>query len=276
MNDQKKKDAQNPGILVTEALTRRFENLTAVDALTISVDPGEVFGLLGPNGAGKTTAIKMLTTLLPPTSGSAKVAGFDIVRQAASVRRMIGYVPQALSVDGSLTGYENLLIFAKLYDIPRKERETRLRDALAFMGLSDAAGKLVRDYSGGMIRRLEIAQSTLHRPPVLFLDEPTIGLDPLARKAVWDHVERLRNDYGTTIVLTTHYMEEADSLCSRVAIMHLGKVAIIGTPAELKASIGGPEQTLDDVFVHYAGDTSESGGSYGETSSERRMAKRLG
>ena len=158
-------------ILETEKLTRRFGTLTAVDALTFSVDAGEMFGLLGPNGAGKTTAIKMLTTLLPPTSGEARVAGFDISRQAASVRRMIGYVPQALSVDGSLTGYENLLIFAKLYDIPRKERKTRLRDALAFMGLSDAADKLVREYSGGMIRRLEIAQSTLHRPPVLFLDD---------------------------------------------------------------------------------------------------------
>jgi ABC-2 type transport system ATP-binding protein len=255
-------------------LTRRFDTITAVDALTISVSTGEVFGLLGPNGAGKTTVIKMLTTLLPPTSGQATVAGYDIVRQPARVRRVIGYVPQALSVDGSLTGYENLLIFAKLYDIPRRERETRLRDALAFMGLSDSAGKLVREYSGGMIRRLEIAQSTLHRPQVLFLDEPTVGLDPLARKAVWEHVERLRDDYGTTIVLTTHYMEEADNLCSRVAIMHLGKVATIGTPEELKASIGGG--TLDDVFVHYAGDALESGGSYRETASERRMAKRLG
>ncbi|HEY7317248.1 MAG TPA: ATP-binding cassette domain-containing protein [Candidatus Binatia bacterium] len=261
-------------ILETEELTRRFGTLTAVDALTISVEAGEVFGLLGPNGAGKTTAIKMLTTLLPPTSGKATVAGFDITRQAAKVRRMIGYVPQALSVDGSLTGYENLLIFAKLYDIPRKERESRLRDALAFMGLTDASDKLVRKYSGGMIRRLEIAQSTLHRPPVLFLDEPTVGLDPLARKAVWEHVERLRDDYGTTIVMTTHYMEEADSLCDRVAIMHLGKVAVIGTPEELKTSVGGG--TLDDVFVHYAGDALESGGSYRETASERRMAKRLG
>jgi ABC-2 type transport system ATP-binding protein len=245
-----------------------------VDALTISVKAGELFGLLGPNGAGKTTAIKMLTTLLPPTSGKATVAGFDIVQQAAKVRRIIGYVPQAVSVDGSLTGYENLLIFAKLYDIPRQEREARLRGALAFMGLTDAAGKLVRDYSGGMIRRLEIAQSTLHRPAVLFLDEPTIGLDPLARKAVWEHVERLRDDYGTTIILTTHYMEEADTLCSRVAIMHAGKVVIVGTPEELKASIGGG--TLDDVFVHYAGDTLESGGSYRETASERRTARRLG
>jgi ABC-2 type transport system ATP-binding protein len=261
-------------ILKTEALTRRFDGVTAVDQLTISVTAGEAFGLLGPNGAGKTTAMKMLTTLLPPTSGTATVAGFDIMREPAKVRRMIGYVPQALSVDGSLTGYENLLIFAKLYDIPRKEREARLRGALAFMGLSDAADKLVREYSGGMIRRLEIAQSTLHRPPVLFLDEPTVGLDPLARKAVWDHVELLRKDYGTTIMLTTHYMEEADSLCGRVAIMHLGKVVIVGTPAELKESICGG--TLDDVFVHYAGGALESGGTYRETASERRMVRRLG
>ena len=263
-------------ILETEALTRRFDNLIAADAVTISVAAGEVFGLVGPNGAGKTTVIKMLTTLLRPTSGTARVGGFDIMRQAPSVRRIIGYVPQALSVDGSLTGYENLLIFAKLYDIPRQERETRLREALSFMGLSDAAAKLVREYSGGMIRRLEIAQSTLHRPRVLFLDEPTIGLDPVARQAVWEHVKGLRDQYGTTIFLTTHYMEEADDLCARVAIMHSGKLVVIGTPAELKAAVGGSDTTLDDVFVHFAGDTLESGGSYRETASERRMAKRLG
>jgi ABC-2 type transport system ATP-binding protein len=169
-----------------------------------------------------------------------------------------------------------LLIFAKLYDIPRRERETRLREALSFMGLSNAAEKLVREYSGGMIRRLEIAQSTLHRPRVLFLDEPTIGLDPVARKAVWDHVKELRDLYGTTIFLTTHYMEEADDLCSRVAIMHAGKVVVTGTPAELKAAVGGSDTTLDDVFVHFAGDNLESGGSFRETASERRMAKRLG
>jgi ABC-2 type transport system ATP-binding protein len=267
---------KHPTILETEALTQRFGKLTAVDALTISVSAAEVFGLVGPNGAGKTTVIKMLTTLLWPTSGTARVAGFDIMRQAATVRRVIGYVPQALSVDGSLTGYENLLIFAKLYDIPRTERQARLSYALAFMGLSEAADKLVREYSGGMIRRLEIAQSTLHRPRVLFLDEPTIGLDPLARKAVWEHVKDLRDQYGTTIFLTTHYMEEADDLCSRVAIMHSGKIVVAGTPEELKASVGGRETTLDDVFVHYAGNSSESGGSYSETASERRTAKRLG
>jgi len=263
-------------ILETDTLTQRFGKFTAVDGLTISVSATEVFGLVGPNGAGKTTVIKMLTTLLRPTFGTARIAGFDITNQAASVRRVIGYVPQALSVDGSLTGYENLLIFAKLYDIPRRERESRLSDALAFMGLSEAADKLVREYSGGMIRRLEIAQSTLHRPRVLFLDEPTVGLDPLARKAVWDHVKGLRDQYGTTIFLTTHYMEEADDLCSRLAIMHSGKVVVAGTPEELKAAVGGVETTLDDVFVHFAGDGSEFGGGYRETATERRMAKRLG
>jgi ABC-2 type transport system ATP-binding protein len=263
-------------ILETEVLTRRFGTLTAVDALTISVEAGEVFGLLGPNGAGKTTTIKMLTTLLPPTSGNAQVAGFDIARHAADVRRCIGYVPQLLSADGTLTGYENLLIFAKLYDIPRTERESRVRAALAFMGLSDAADKLVRNYSGGMIRRLEIAQSMLHRPRVLFLDEPTVGLDPLARKLVWEHIEKLRVEYGTTIFLTTHLMEEADSLCSRVAIMHLGKVSALGAPSDLKISIGGNGATLDDVFIHYTGDTLESGGNYRETSRTRRTARRLG
>jgi ABC-2 type transport system ATP-binding protein len=263
-------------ILETNQLTRRFGALTAVDELTISVADGEMFGLLGPNGAGKTTAIKMLTTLLPPSSGSAQVAGFDIVHGAADVRRSIGYVPQMLSADGSLTGYENLLIFAKLYDVPRRERETRVRNALGFMGLADAAGKLVREYSGGMIRRLEIAQSMLHRPRVLFLDEPTVGLDPLGRKTVWEHIEQLRKDYGTTIFLTTHLMEEADILCNRVAIMHLGKVAAIGSPAALKAALGGNGVTLNDVFIHYSGDTLESGGNYHDTSRARRDAQRLG
>jgi ABC-2 type transport system ATP-binding protein len=263
-------------ILETHALTRKFGKLTAVDAMSLAVEQGEVFGLLGPNGAGKTTAIKMLTTLLPPTSGKATLAGFDVVRNASIVRRLIGYVPQTISVDGSLTGYENLLIFAKLYDIPARERKLRVRDALAFMGLTDSADKLVRQYSGGMIRRLEIAQSTLHRPPLLFLDEPTVGLDPLARKAVWEHMERLRSEYNTTILLTTHYMEEADNLCSRVAIIHKGRIVVVEAPARLKASVGNGHATLGDVFIHYAGDTLESGGTYREASRGRRTARRLG
>jgi ABC-2 type transport system ATP-binding protein len=257
-------------------LTRRFGALVAVDNLDLQVEEAEIFGLLGPNGAGKTTTIKMLTTLLPPTSGTAIVAGFDIVHQATDVRRVIGYVPQMLSADGSLTGYENLLIFAKLYDIPHSEQKKRVHDALDFMGLSDAANKLVRDYSGGMIRRLEITQSTLHRPRVLFLDEPTVGLDPVARKAVWDHIERLCSDYRTTILLTTHSMEEANLLCNRVAIMHLGKVAAIGSPADLKASLGRTGVTLDDVFVHYAGGTLEAGGAFRDTARTRREIRKRG
>ncbi len=221
-------------ILETTALTRCFNGHTAVNALAIAVDAGEVFGLLGPNGAGKPTTIKMLTTLLPPTSGTASVAGFDIVRQAREVRRVIGYVPQLVSADGSLSGYENLLIFAKPYDIPRREREARIRDALELVGLADAANRLVREYSGGMIRRLEIAQSMLHRPRMRFLDEPTGGLDPVGRRAVWDHIERLRREYGATILMTTHLMEEADHLCQRVAIMHLGRVAAIARPRRSK------------------------------------------
>ena len=263
-------------MLQTDALTRRFGRLSAVDGLSLSVEAGEVFGLLGPNGAGKSTVIKMLTTLLPPTSGTAQVAGFDIVRQAARVRRVIGYVPQLLSADATLTGYENLLVFARLYDLPHRERDQRIHEALAFMGLDEVAHRLVGTYSGGMIRRLEIAQATLHRPQVLFLDEPTVGLDPLAREVVWEHLEGLRATLGTTIFLTTHYMDEAEKLCTRVAIMHLGKVAALGTPAELKASIGGEEVTMDDVFVYYASGTLESGGNYRETARTRRTARRLG
>jgi ABC-2 type transport system ATP-binding protein len=263
-------------ILTTEHLTRRFKELTAVDDLTISVNQGEIFGLLGPNGAGKSTVIKMITTLLPPTSGCASVGGFDVVHNASNVRRLIGYVPQILSADGTLTGRENLMIFAKLYDIPKSERAPRIDESLEFMGLTDASDKLVKNYSGGMIRRLEIAQAMLHHPKVLFLDEPTIGLDPVGRKAVWDHIQKLCSDFDTTIFLTTHYMEEADKLCSRVAIMHLGKLAVIGVPADLKASLNKENVTLDDVFVYYTGGELESGGSYREASMTRQTARRLG
>jgi ABC-2 type transport system ATP-binding protein len=267
--------AKDGFILETESLTKRFGNLTAVDGLSISIKPGEIFGLVGPNGAGKTTVIKMLATLLPPTAGKASIDGHSTVHEAAAVRRVIGYVPQLLSSDGALTGYENLLIFSKLYDIPRRERQQRIGDVLNFMGLSDFSDKLVRTYSGGMIRRLEIAQAMLHRPKVLFLDEPTVGLDPVARKAVWEHIQQLRADYGTTIFLTTHYMDEADQLCGRLVIMHLGKVAAIGSPSELKSSVGN-EATLDDVFAYYSGAEVDSAGGYRETSRVRRIARRVG
>ncbi len=262
-------------MLETDGLTRRFGSVTAVDGLTLAVDAGEVFGLLGPNGAGKSTVVKMLTTLLPPSSGTARVVGYDVVHQAAEVRRVIGYVPQALSDDGTLTGYENLLVFAKLYDLPHATRQARIHDSLAFMGLAESADRLVRTYSGGMIRRLEIALAVLHRPQVLFLDEPTVGLDPLARAAVWEHLEQLRAEEGMTIFMTTHYMDEAEQQCTRVAIMHRGQVAAIGIPTALAASLGRPGATLDDVFVHYAGDRLDAGESYREAARTRRTFRRL-
>jgi len=268
--------ANRPIILAAHALTRKFGTLTAVDELNLSIAAGEVFGLLGPNGAGKSTAIKMLTTLLPPTAGQASIAGYDVVRQAAQVRRQIGYVPQALSADGTLTGYENLLIFAKLYDLPGRFRHQRIWELLALMGLAEAGNRLVRTYSGGMIRRLEIAQSLLHRPPVLFLDEPTVGLDPLARSTVWQLIQQLQITYGTTVLLTTHFMEEADQLCHRVAIMHQGNLIVTGAPTELKAALGTSNATLDEVFIHHTGDQLQSGGTYRDTSRARRTAQRLG
>ncbi len=264
------------GVLEITGLTRRFGKFTAVDALTLSVKAGEVFGLLGSNGAGKTTAIKMPTTLLPPTSGEARVVGFSITTQAVGVRRAIGYVPQAVSVDGSLTGYENLLVFAKLYDLPRHEQRVRIAEALESMGLAADGGRLVGQYSGGMVRRLAIAQSTLHRPRVLFLDEPTVGLDPIARDGVWKHLIDLRTNYGTTLFFTTHYMEEAESHCDRIAILHLGKVAALGTCEELENSLGMLRRTLNDVFVHYAGSALDSGGAFRSVSAERATAQRLG
>lgn len=257
-------------------LVKRFGEHAAVDQVSFAIQKGEVFGLLGPNGAGKSTMIKMLTTLLPPSSGRAWVVGCDVTAQPMQVRQRIGYVPQALSADGTLTGYENLMVFASLYDLPRAARSQQVRSALAFMGLQDAADRLVRTYSGGMIRRLEVAQAMLHRPEVLFLDEPTVGLDPVARKAVWEHLSQLRTENGMTIFLTTHYMEEADSLCDRVAIMHLGKVMALGAPADLKVAIGNPNATLDDVFAQYTGNTLESGGNYRDTARTRRTARRLG
>jgi ABC-2 type transport system ATP-binding protein len=262
-------------VVAIHGLVRRFGDFTAVDGVDLAVEPGEIFGLLGPNGAGKTTTIKMLVTLLPPSAGTAQVGGYDIVRQAGQVRRLIGYVPQALSADGNLTGYENLRVFAKLYDVPRSEQKARVEEALDFMGLADAAKRLVRLYSGGMVRRLEIAQTLIHRPRVLFLDEPTIGLDPVARRAVWNHLMDLRAEYGTTLFITTHYMEEAEELCTRVAIMNRGKIVALDTPEGLISQVGREDATLEDAFAHFTGDTLESGGTYKDVRNVRRTAGRL-
>jgi ABC-2 type transport system ATP-binding protein len=262
----------------TFQLTRRYDSLVAVDHLDFSAAAGSIFGLLGPNGAGKSTLIKMLTTLLPPTSGTAMVAGFDIAKRPADVRRNIGYVSQMLSADGDLTGFENLLISSKLYGIHGKERERRIGEAFEFMDLVEAAGKRVKQYSGGMIRRLEIAQSMLHRPDVLFLDEPTIGLDPVAKRSVWERIRELRQQFGTTILMTTHDMEEADGLCDTVAILHQGRIASLGSPAQLKAQAGG-DATLNDVFILSTGASIEGpveeGGSFRDVARTRRTARRL-
>lgn len=259
----------------TLALGKRFGDLCALDSLTLQVRPGRIFGLLGPNGAGKTTAIKILTTLLDATSGTATVAGFDVATEPVEVRRRIGYVPQLLSADGALTAIENLNLSARLYGLHGKERGNRVGEALAFAGLESVADKLVKTYSGGMIRRLEIAQSTLHYPQVLFLDEPTIGLDPVARKTVWERLEQLRQSLGMTILITTHDMEEADVLCDELAILHQGQLAAIGKPVELKAQVA-PQADLDDVFAFFSGAVIDQGGNYRAVRESRRAIQRLG
>ena len=225
------------------SIVKKFGDFTAVDGVSFKVEAGEIFGLLGPNGAGKSTLIRMLVTLLPPTSGSASINGFDVVKKADDVRRSIGVIPQAMTSDLELTVEENLVIFAKLYDIPSGERDPRIQESLSLMDLQDAGRRMVREYSGGMIRRLEIAQSMLHRPRVLFLDEPTVGLDPIARNAVWDHLRQLREQFGTTIFLTTHNMVEADEVCDRVGFLAHGTIALTGVPDDLKRRFG--SRTLD-------------------------------
>ena len=260
-----------PDVLLidTKDLSKAFDKRVVVDRVNLHVRKGEIFGLIGPNGAGKSTLIKMLTTLLPPTSGEATVAGFDLRRQPQAVRAHIGYVPQLLSADGTLTGYENLLLSARLYLIPHADRAERIDEALKLTGLGEAAGRLAGTYSGGMLRRLEIAQSTLHRPLLLIMDEPTVGLDPVARDTVWNHVRDLRKTFGTTILITTHAMEEADALCERIGILHQGRLETVGTSAELKATVG-PNATLDDVFTRIAGKDADPGGGYQDVRQTRR------
>jgi len=262
-------------VIRIDHLTKVFKQLTAVNEATLVVERAEIFGLIGPNGAGKSTLIKMLTTLLPPTSGDAWIGDFSIRKQSRDVRRRIGYVPQLLSADGSLTGYENLLLSARLYGIPWRKRAKRIEDALCMIGLADSADVLVQNYSGGMIRRLEIAQGMIHQPDVLFMDEPTVGLDPTARQMVWDHVEELRKSTGTTMFITTHYMEEADGFCDRIAFIHQGRIQMVGTPDELKAPLG-PEATLDDVFKKLTGAEIESGGTYRDVRRTRRSVRQHG
>jgi ABC-2 type transport system ATP-binding protein len=261
--------------IATRKLTKHFGQLAAVEQLDLSVAYGAIFGLLGPNGAGKSTTIKILTTLLEPSSGNAWVAGFDVQRHPIEVRRRIGYVPQLLSADGALTARENLMLSARLYALPRAERKGRVQESLAFAGLEEFADKLVRTYSGGMIRRLEIAQATLHTPQVLFLDEPTIGLDPVARHTVWERLQDLRRTRGMTILITTHDMEEADTLCDELAILHQGMLVAEGKPDELKARVG-PTADLDNVFTFFSGGSIVEGGGFRDVRQSRDAIRRLG
>jgi len=220
-------------------LVKKYGNLTAVDNLTLDINENEVFGLLGSNGAGKTTTIHMLATLLKPTNGSATVNGYDIVSQSAKVRASIGIVFQAPSSDDMLTGYENLQLHSMLYSVPRHARRQRIDEVLELVGLTDRKHDQVKTYSVGMRRRLEIARGLLHKPKVMFLDEPTLGLDPASRETMWKYVKRLVEEEKVTIILTTHYMEEADMLCDRVGIIDKGRIVALDTPAGLKAGLGG-------------------------------------
>src|SRR5919202_5227054 len=222
-----------------EDLVREFrKGPRAVDGISLTVEPGEVYGFLGPNGAGKSTTVLMLTTLLPPTAGTARVAGYDIVEEGPQVRASIGAALQEAALDPFLTGRDHLRLQGALHGLPRAERKKRSDELLERVGLSEAADRRVRGYSGGMKRRLDLALALVHRPSILFLDEPTTGLDPQSRSALWEEVGRLANEEGVTVFLTTQYLEEADVLADRVGIIHRGRIVAEGTPAELKAEVG--------------------------------------
>lgn len=260
-------------------LSYSFGTHVAVDDLTLAVEPGECFGLLGPNGAGKTTTIRLLNTLLPLQLGDVRIFGRSVRTDAMLVRRLLGYVPQQLSIEGALTGRENVEWFARLFDVPRRERAARVDEVLDMVDLREDERRLASTYSGGMVRRLELAQALVNRPALLVLDEPTVGLDPVARDSVWLRVAQMQRDHGMTVLLTTHYMEEADALCDRVALLHRGALRAIGSPEDLKAAAGAGA-SLEDVFRHHTGEAlddveGEKGGLRGVRAT-RRTARRLG
>jgi ABC-2 type transport system ATP-binding protein len=228
-----------PPVIETRQLTKAYNSLKAVDDLNIAVESGEIFGLLGPNGAGKTTAISMLCTILKPTFGTAIVNGFDIVKEANKVRKSIGIVFQDPSIDDRLTGRENLYMHANLYGVPASEQKERINRVLELVELDDRADDLLRTYSGGMRRRLELGRGLIHYPKVLFLDEPTVGLDPQTRDHIWKYIKELKKAHDITVVLTTHYMDEADRLSDRIAIMDHGKIVVLDSPSNLKETLEG-------------------------------------
>jgi ABC-2 type transport system ATP-binding protein len=244
--------------LEVTGLVYAYKHNRAVDGIDLRVEPGSVYGLLGPNGAGKTTAIRAITTLLPIPAGMVAVFGRDPARDQMGVRRSLGYVPQQLSADQGLTGRENVTNFARLFDVPRRIRAEKVELALDAVGLLDVADRMASAYSGGMVRRLELAQALVSSPRLLILDEPTIGLDPIARDSVWRHIEDVRAATGMTVLVTTHYMDEAEEHCDRISLMHKGRIQATGSPAELIASLpdahsGGVAVSLEDAFRYYSG-----------------------
>jgi len=267
-----------PAVLVDDLLVR-FGDLVAVGGVSFAVAPGEVFGLLGPNGAGKTTTIRVLTTLLEPTAGRALVAGYDVRDDSLAVRASIGYIPQAISVDGALTAYENLDFYGRVTGVPGRERRERIAEAIETMQLGGMLDRLARTLSGGTLRRLEIATALLNRPAVLFLDEPTVGLDPTARRMVWEHLGALREQAGTTILFTTHVMEEAERYCDRLAVIDQGLLVAQGEPAELLERH--QTESLEELFTavtgrRIAGQSDEDEGRLSDVRAQRRVANRLG
>jgi len=240
-------------LITLKNLTKKFEKIVAVDNVSLDINEGEVFGLLGQNGAGKTTIIHMLATLLKPTSGTAQINGYDIIKDSSKVRKNIGIVFQAPSSDDMLTGFENLKIHSYLYNLPSELRVKRINDLLNLVGLYERKNDIVKKYSGGMRRRLEIARGLLHKPKVIFLDEPTLGLDPNSRKSMWDYIQKLVKEEKITIILTTHYMEEADTLCDRIGFINKGKITAIDTPQQLKIMI--KRNNYNNTTDKYIGDT---------------------
>ena len=275
-------DPAAPDAVACSGLAYAFGETKAVDHVDLRVAAGEVFGLLGPNGAGKTTAIRCITTLLPVPSGMVRVFGHDAAKERMAVRRLLGYVPQQLSADGGLTGRENVTLFARVFDVARRERAARVQQALEAVDLTEAADRLAKTYSGGMVRRLELAQALVSAPRLLMLDEPTIGLDPIARTSVWEHINAVRDATGMTVLVTTHYMDEADQYCDRVALMHKGRIRALGTPGELRADLRARRAddstpTLEDVFRDVAGSgLDDQGGDFRNVRSTRRTASRVG
>ncbi len=244
-----------PKAIVVEHLTKKFGDFTADDDINFTVDRDEIFGILGPNGAGKSTLIRMLTTLILPTSGKGLVMGYDVVQQTTRVRHEIGVIPQANTVDGDLTAWESLDLYGKFYGMGRGERQTRAKELLEAVGLWEWRDKAAGTYSGGMRRRLEIARGLIHRPRVFFLDEPTTGLDPQSRRTIWELLEKLRAEGDLTILLCTHYMDEADRLCNRLAIVDHGKIVALGTPRDLKATVPGQDILTVQFFQEVSDET---------------------